>query len=259
MKFSSSIRLSLSTLIAVLLFPSEVPGQRIIDEDFESYEVGESVDGLHPGDAAPFEWAVWGFQIPGASAVVAEGESVGGSGANQRLLHLLRPQEPQLNFKRGFEEVYSDSAPNGIRAGMKFKVEDLDEPSDLVFAFLERSEGAFNTSSMVGIFRMRFQEGALSRFYYRQGPADGSSGNYAGILEVPFYAGQWYELVLTLHLAEQTWSFELSNLETGEFASATDISLEREVDSVAAIGLANRTPPAAMNHFFDDIFVEIVE
>jgi len=252
----------LSVAVTMLLSFSCRADAKIIDENFESYSgLPQPLEGLHPGDAGSSAWATAGFDIAGASAQVVEGTSTTGSGANRQVLHLVRPEEPFINLQRRFDTVTADTAPQGIRAGMKFMVSELREPSDLVFGFLDQAHRSFNVSSLNAIFRLRFQEPNHSTFYYRSEFPDAPGETYVPINEIPFVPGQWYEIVITLKLAEQTWAFELANLDTGERTAVSDIDIpvDQTIDSVSGLGLSHRTPPAAMNHFFDDIFVEIVE
>jgi hypothetical protein len=258
MKFPIPTRIS-TAICAFFLSLTLSQGQKVLDENFESHDPGTPAEGLHSSDASPAQWNTIGFDSAGAPAVVVEGASTSGSGNNQRLLHAQRAEAPGMNLGIFFDEITADSAPNGISAGMKFKVEEMDGQSDVVFAFLEKSTPSFRTTTMAGIFRIRFQEPNHSQFAYHAGRGDSDDNTYIRIQDVPFHAGQWYELKITLNLAAQTWGFLLTNLDTGEFATVEEIPLERDVYSVTGIGFSNRTPPAAMNHFFDDFTVEILE
>jgi len=258
MKIKNSPCASIVVCFALLLSFSKAQAQKLVEENFEAFDSGTTLDtmGSDGGDG----WRLAGFDIPDASATVVEGASTSGNGDNQRLLHLKRPEARGMNFGRLFEEASSESAPKGIRVAMKFMVQEgFEESSDLVFGFLEKSRATFSGAHMVGVFRLRFQEPNHSQFAYYLGQGDTEGASYARVQDVPFRPGQWYELKLTLDLAGQTWGFLLSNLDTEEYATVENIPFGRDVFSVTGIGLCNRTPPAALNHFFDDFVVEIVE
>lgn len=254
----------LSLFIVWTSIPAAAESRILLEETFEEYTSVPHplAHGVHGIDDA-WEWEFHGFGSEEAGVEVVEGASTGGAEPNQRLLHLKRPEDPRLHLWRTFESVSLLDDAAKVRLRFKFKIGEMEGSSDILVGFLEDGMSGLGRNSYVCIVRIRYQEEQnLSRFYYVVDAvdADGQSERDHQPLDVPLYPNTWYELELHLDLAAQQWGLTLTNLDaSAEQTSQVGLPLRRNVNAVSGFGISNRTPPAAMNHFLDDIVVEVSE
>lgn len=235
---------SLIALIVVTITPQAQGSVILINDNFESYNLGE-IPG-NPGDGNSNNWSFTGLNTNN----VITGSSVGGTAPNEQVLHIQADGTGASLSKRQFNRV-DGSLTADLQLTLSFKLK-LNQVSGSHYNLrLVDSEKASPNNPMV----LSIINGSVALTTGVNGPGSGAETVYVPALGT-LASDVWYEFVLHADMNTQMYSLAVTNLNTEVVRSTDSLYFLRNLKSVDTLEFYNRTTTnMAVNWHIDDVLL----
>ncbi len=226
----------------------------LIDENFESYTtVPVSINDLNPGDGNSNNWSNVGTAVNGISNVLA-GSSTGGSGANQRVLHLFSPDNSSSGRASRLFENPVNLASGTPEVTSTYKIRLGGGTQDQVFRLIGQSfNDTISAVRVSGTTTLRYLNAA-------DGPGQGVDWLTVPAATFEFNLVDWYEVSVTANLITQTWDFSVTNLSnSNNTVSISNINFAANQTAISGWRSLNRSGSFGVGDVYvDDLLVTAI-